>query len=148
MLTGSQQLTIAAGMSFGAALLHIAVIMGGPEWYRFFGAGEGMAKLAEMGSYQPAMMTFCIALILATWGAYGLSGAGLIAQLPLLKLALCLITFVYLARGIAGFVLPFVSEHPAITQNSIMFWMVSSTICTLFGVFYLLGTINRWSALG
>jgi hypothetical protein len=26
-----------------AALLHAAVIAGGPDWYRFFGAGEEMA---------------------------------------------------------------------------------------------------------
>ena len=32
-----------------AALLHIGVIAGGPDWYRFFGAGEGMAILAETG---------------------------------------------------------------------------------------------------
>lgn len=33
---------IAGGLlSAAAALLHIAVIVGGPDWYRFFGAGEG-----------------------------------------------------------------------------------------------------------
>jgi hypothetical protein len=38
-------------LSAAAALLHIAVIVGGAEWYRFFGAGEGMARLAERGGY-------------------------------------------------------------------------------------------------
>ena len=148
MLTGQQQLTIAAGLSFFAALLHIAIIIGGPDWYRFFGAGEGMARLAEMGSYQPAITTLIIAAILFLWGLYGLSGAGVIPPLPLQKLALCTITFIYLARGLAGFILPFVSNHPAISQNSITFWLLSSTVCTLFGGFYLLGIIKRWSALG
>ena len=27
-----------------AALLHVACIVGGPAWYRFFGAGERMAR--------------------------------------------------------------------------------------------------------
>ena len=33
-----------------AALLHLAVIAGGPDWYRFVGAGEEMARMAEQGS--------------------------------------------------------------------------------------------------
>ena len=36
-------------LSAAASLLHLAVIAGGPAWYRFFGAGEGMAQMAERG---------------------------------------------------------------------------------------------------
>ncbi|BDX05153.1 hypothetical protein [Planctobacterium marinum] len=147
-LSGVLLLKIAAGLSFVAAILHIAIIFGGPQWYRFFGAGEGMAKLAEMGSYQPAITTLIIAAILFLWGLYGLSGAGVIPPLPLQKLALCTIAFIYVARGLAGFILPFITNHPAISQNSVTFWLVSSTVCTLFGVFYLLGTVKNWSTLG
>ncbi|MCT7653981.1 hypothetical protein MBH78_02710 [Oceanimonas sp. NS1] len=43
-----------------AALLHLAVIAGGPDWYRFFGAGEQMAKLAEQSSWYPALLTLMI----------------------------------------------------------------------------------------
>ncbi len=146
-MSGSFQLIIAAIFSFVAALLHIAIIFGGAQWYRFFGAGENMAKLAESGSSYPTLVTLAIAIILSIWGLYALSGAGVIFKLPLLKTGLVLITFIYLARGIAGLVLPFVSEHPAITQNSFTFWMVSSVICCLFGVMYLLGTTNSWKHL-
>ena len=38
-----------------AASLHIAIIIGGPEWYRFFGAGERMATLAGQGSLIPTI---------------------------------------------------------------------------------------------
>jgi hypothetical protein len=31
-------------LSLVAALLHIAIIVGGPAWYRFFGAGEALAN--------------------------------------------------------------------------------------------------------
>lgn len=146
-MNGNTQLIIAAMLSFFAALLHLAVILGGPDWYRSFGAGEGMAKLAESGSHYPTFITLAIASVLATWGLYALSGAGVIFRLPLLKLALALISFIYLVRGLAGLILPFVSDHPAIAQNSIGFWLVSSVICLLFGVFYLLGTINNWKLL-
>ena len=40
---------IAAGV-VGAALLHLACIIGGPAWYRFLGAGERMARLGATGS--------------------------------------------------------------------------------------------------
>lgn len=106
-----------------------------------------MVVLAEKGSMQPTLITLGIAALLFSWGLYGLSGAGLIFKLPLLRLALLVITFIYLARGLLGFVLPFVSSHPSITQNSVSFWLVSSLICSVFGLFYLLGTINSWSQL-
>ncbi len=36
-------LKVAGILSFVTSVLHIAIIIGGPEWYRFFGAGEGAA---------------------------------------------------------------------------------------------------------
>ena len=61
-----------------AALLHIAIIIGGPQWYRFFGAGEELALMAEKGSWYPAVLTFGIAVVLLLWALYAFSGAGLI----------------------------------------------------------------------
>ena len=146
-MSGNLQLISAAVLSFVASLLHVAVVFGGPSWYRFFGAGEGMAALAEKGCIHPALITLGIAAILFVWGLYALSGAQFILKLPFLKWALSGITFIYLARGFAGLVLPFVSSHPSITQNSVTFWLVSSLICCVFGLFYLLGTINSWAEL-
>jgi hypothetical protein len=146
-MKGRSQLLVAAVLSFVASLLHLAIIFGGSNWYRFFGAGEGMAKLAESGSSQPTIITLCIAGVLGVWGLYALSGAGVISKLPLLKPALILITFVYLLRGLAGLILPFITNHPAIAQNSLTFWLVSSTICLAFGLFYLFGIINSWQRL-
>jgi putative oxidoreductase len=146
-MNGSTQLKIAAFLSFIAALLHVAIIFGGPEWYRFFGAGEGMAQLAESGSTEPTVITFSIAIVLTVWGLYALSGAGVVPKLPLLKLALCLISAVFLLRGVAGFILPIFTNHPVIAQNSVTFWLVSSSICCVFGVFYILGTKNNWERM-
>jgi len=146
-MNGSTQLKIAAFLSFIAALLHVAIIFGGPEWYRFFGAGEGMAKLAESGSTEPTVITFSISVVLTVWGLYALSGAGVVLKLPLLKLALCLISAVFLLRGVAGFILPIFTNHPVIAQNSVTFWVVSSAICCVIGVFYVLGTKNNWERM-
>lgn len=146
-MTGNPQLLIAAALSFSASVLHVAIVFGGAQWYRFFGAGEAMAKLAESGSYHPAMVTTGIASILFVFGLYALSAAGLISTLPLQKAALTLITLIYLLRGLAGLTLPFISSHPLIAQNSLAFWLSSSSICLVFGLFYLLGTIGSWNRL-
>ncbi len=53
-MKGRALLTVAASLSFIAAALHVAIIFGGGDWYRFFGAGEAMASLAESGSTRRA----------------------------------------------------------------------------------------------
>lgn len=146
-MNGTILLVTAAGFSFTASLLHVAIIFGGANWYRFFGAGENMARLAEGASLYPAIVTFIIASILCIWGLYALSGAGLLPKFPLLKTALVVITSIYLVRGIAGLTLPFIFNHPMFSQNSKTFWLISSLICLLIGLTHLLGTISSWRAL-
>lgn len=51
-------------MSAVAAMLHLGCIVFGAPWYRFFGAGEGMAGLAEAGSVMPAAIAMGIAAVL------------------------------------------------------------------------------------
>lgn len=143
-MNAKKLLMIAACFSFIAAFVHILIIFGGGNWYRFFGAGEQMAQLAESGSIQPIMITLFISLVLFIWGLYALSGSGFIAKLPFLKWALYLISFIYLFRGTAGLVLPFLSNHVAIQQNSLSFWVISSAVCLVIGSFYLFGTLNRF----
>jgi putative oxidoreductase len=109
-------LIIAGLFSFLAACLHIGVVIGGPRWYRFFGAGESMALMAEKGSLKPAVITLTIAIILFLWAFYAWSGAGFFPSMPFLKAALSTITAIYLIRGLVGIVAPFVSNHPQIKK--------------------------------
>ncbi len=140
-------LMIAGVFSFIASALHIGIVIGGPEWYRFFGAGERMAQMAEKSAWQPALITISIAIVLALWGAYAWSGSGILPKLPFLKFGLVVITGIYLTRGIVGIVAPFVTDHPQITQNSQSFWIWSSLICLGFGLVHLLGIYDRWQQL-
>ena len=137
-------LKLAGMLSFLASAMHLAIIVGGPSWYRFFGAGEGMATLAEQGLWQPTIITLSISAVLAIWGAYAWSAAGFFPELPLLKLALVLITLVYLLRGALGLFAPLVSDHPQITQNSPSFWIWSSLVCLAFGLVHLKGLMDKW----
>lgn len=137
-------LKIAGACNFFASVIHLAVIIGGPSWYRFFGAGEHMAMMAEKGMYQPIFITLFISVVLAAWGAYAWSAAGIFPKFPLLKTALILVTLVYLLRGVLGLLAPFISDHPQITQNSTGFWIWSSIICLVFGLIHLKGVIDKW----
>jgi putative oxidoreductase len=140
-------LIIAGSLSLLAAALHIGVIIGGPGWYRFFGAGEAMALMAETGSLIPTFVTLGITIILIIWGCYALSGAGLLPSMPLLKLALSTITAIYLTRGFGGLIAPFVTNHPQVKQNSISFWVWSSAICLVIGAFHLIGLVSTWPTI-
>lgn len=88
-----------------------------------------------------AALSAIAALVLFIWSLYALSGAGLIAPLPLLRPALFIITFIYLLRGVAG---PFALRD---TGRSQRFIVVSSLICLGFGLVHLLGMTQRWGAL-
>jgi hypothetical protein len=137
---GSGFLILAAALSALAALAHVGIVVGGPAWYRFFGAGEGMARLAESGSWYPALITFGIAGVLSLWSACALSAAGVLSTLPFLRTVLVLITAVYLLRGVAGFVLASVAPG----GNSPAFWVWSSIICLFVGAVHAIGLAKRW----
>jgi hypothetical protein len=121
-------------------LLHIGVIVGGPDWYRFFGAGEPLALAAERGSWIPHLVTTGIAAVLAIWAAYAFSGAGLIRRLPLLRTGLVVISAIYLARGAMIF-MPDTFNRPDLSPE-FMLW--SSLIVLVYGLIYAVGTWRAW----
>jgi hypothetical protein len=139
---GTSWLTAAALLSAIAALLHLAVIAGGPDWYRFFGAGEEMARMAERGSARPALITLGIAAVLAAWSAYALAGAGRIRRLPLMRTALVAISAIYLLRGLV--LVPALAINPG-AVDAFMLW--SSLIVLAYGIAYAVGTLRAWPAL-
>lgn len=131
------------GLSAIAAALHLAIIAGGPDWYRFFGAGEGMARAAERGDLAPTLITLGLAAVLAVWAAYAFAGAGLLPRLPLMRTALVLITAVYLLRGLV--LLPVLLLKPQLVDA---FAVWSSLIVLVYGAAYALGTRRAWAGLG
>lgn len=135
-------LIVGGVLSAAASALHLAVIVGGPDWYRFFGAGEGMARMAEQGSWTPVVITLGIAGVLAVWAAYAFSGAGLIPRLPLLRTALVLISAVYLLRGLV--LIPAFAVNPGGVQPFIL-W--SSLIVLVYGLAYGIGIWTAWPTL-
>ena len=136
-MTRSSWLIVAGSLSWLAALLHIAVIVGGAQWYRFFGAGETLADLAAQGSWLPDGLTFFIALVLFVWGLYAFSGAGKIRRIPFLHLGLIAITLVYGVRGLGVFpAMIFVED----LRTPFFVW--SSLICCVYALAYGMGTFQ------
>jgi hypothetical protein len=76
-----------AGITTSAgAVLHIAILFGGPDWYAFFGAPQGLVDMARAGNICAPISCLVIAAFLALLAAYAFSGAGLIRHLPHLRL--------------------------------------------------------------
>jgi hypothetical protein len=134
---------LAAGwMSMAASLLHIACIIGGPDWYRFFGAGEELARAAERGSFVPAVLTFGIATILAVWALFAFGAAGIGWRPPLARTALIAIATVLLARAALAFV-------PSVwaPEQTLAFIATTSGICFVMGACFAIGTWLSWPQL-
>ncbi len=146
-------LLIGGVLSLVASALHIGVIIGGPDWLRFFGAGEPMARMAENGSWYPGLVTGFIAVALMVIGTYALvaatggsaGGSPLGTQalpLPFVKWVVLAITGVYLLRGLV--LVPmyfFVPEQ----VNSFALW--SSGIVLTLGIFHGVGLSQVWKFL-
>ncbi len=126
-------------MSLGQAALGII-----PEWSAAFGAPEALLS-------NPLLLllsSLAVAVILAVMGLYGLSGAGVIRRLPLLRLGLLGIGLGFTLYGInlipmllvvAG-VVPAPGAVPL--RNVILFAML-----LLAGVLYLAGLAAGWKRL-
>lgn len=145
MRTRARLLLIGGVATAAASLLHVGIILGGPAWYRFFGAGRRMARMAERGLVYPHIVTAGIALILGVWALYAFSGAGVIRRLPALRLVLGLIAAVYLLRGIFGVPAVLLVDDPYTNElkGRMTFMMLSSAVCVCLGVCYAMGAASR-----
>ena len=136
-------LLIGGGLTALASLLHVAIILSGPSWYRFFGAGERMARLASRGAVYPTVLTAAIAVVLGIWSLYAYSGAGLIRRLPLLRPTLAAIAAVYFIRGIIGVPAVLLIDTPYALELRArpVFMLSTSLICCALGSCYAAGAL-------
>jgi hypothetical protein len=129
-------LILAGVLSFCAAIFQ-AVIAFVPEWSAAFGSGDALA------SNPPLLLTLglLVALGLVIFGLYGLSGAGVIRRLPLLRLGLLVIGFLYFLVGINFIfqvlavlgILPSTQPVP-IYQSLVSFGALVASLAYLIGV--------------
>ncbi len=119
------------------ALLHVALAIR-PQAYRYCGADE-LAQLHEQGSPFTVLVTIGLALMFAAWGAYALSGAGVIGQLPWLRTVLIATGVIYILRS-----LMLTSELVEFLKSGHSFrFVVFSTGSLAIGLLYLVGSLAR-----
>ncbi|WP_394147475.1 hypothetical protein [Shewanella atlantica] len=135
-------LKFAGSMTAIASFLHVLIIFGGADWYRFFGAGEGMARLSEQGELYPTIVTSGIVFVLAIWSIYAFSGAGIITRLPFTKTVLSLVSLVFLARGFLAIPLVLNSDSLYMQElaEKMTFMVTTSLVCIILGAAYAVGT--------
>ena len=120
--TPNLALLIAGSLTAMIAIVHLGCVVIGPSCYRFLGAGEQMAVLAENGHWYPPVITIAIAGVLFIWALYAYSAAGTFLPLPFTRNVLVMITSVYLLRGVAF--QPLMAYFPG---NSRTFWIWTSS---------------------
>ena len=138
---------IAGGIfSLIAALLHVAIIVSGvfgnAEWYRTFGAPADMVAGVEQGRWAPHLATLGVAALLTLAAAYAFSGARRIGRMPLIRLALTVVSAAYMARGLL--LLPIAVTVPY-EDAKFDYW--SSLIVLMVGICYVIGTTQSWRYL-
>jgi hypothetical protein len=134
---GRVLLLVAAGCSAAAALLHLAILLAGPPWYRWFGAPSLATQIESGSTLGPTLLTLAVAAVLVVWAMYGLSGAGVIRRLPLLTVGLYVIAAIYVLRGVQVVV-----EVPAALQGQLPArFPIFSAFSAVAGTAYLAGTL-------
>ena len=127
------------------AVLHIAIPFGGPDWYAFFGAPQGLVDMARAGNIRAPISCLVIAAFLALLAAYAFSGAGVIRRMPFLRLGLAFIAAMLILRGVLF--VPLILWRPGILSRICecrsvdAFIIGTSVLCLAMGVSYALGAL-------
>ena len=137
-ISGGTLLLVAAGCSGFVTLLHVAIAVFGPPWYRYFGAPSLAARIEAGAALVPILLTVAVAALVALWACYALSGAGAIRRLPLLRPGLFAIAGIYLLRGVQV-----VPEAGAVARGALpVRFAVFSAFSAFAGVVYLWGVLR------
>ncbi len=100
MKTKNVMLLFAGILSFGVAIFQLVISIV-PKWSAYFGAGDALVSKPLLLLGAGLVMT----VVFVIFGLYGLSGAGMIRRLPLLRLGIFVIGCLYLYRS-----LPFILQ--------------------------------------
>ncbi len=133
------------GIACGAAgLLHFAIIAGGAQWYRYFGAGEEAALLAAQGAIGNTLRTAGIAVVLLLFGFYAVDIARGGRRLPWRRTILAGVATVFVLRGLLGIPLVLLGTGPYLDElrQRMGFVVSTSAVALAIGLCYLHGVIR------
>jgi hypothetical protein len=90
----------AASILLAGALLHIAVLIGGPTWVAFVGAPPAVVESAARGTWLAPLSTLGIAALLGILGIFALSAAGTLRRFALAAPVLAVFAAIFVVRGL------------------------------------------------
>jgi len=130
------------------ALLHLAIPFGGPAWYAFTGAPQGLVVMAEAGLARPVVSCVVIAFLLCIFAVYAFSALGFMRRLPAVRLVLGTVGLGLLVRAVWFPYLaasnPFALGRFCGRCGSLNWFVVaSSALCLLIGVGFMLGALHQ-----
>jgi hypothetical protein len=146
-------LLASAWLCLAGALVHLAIPLGGPAWYDFFGAPPALGQMAARGLARPAITCVLIAAVLCLFAAYAFAGLGMLRRLPSLRWVLAAIGVLLLLRA-AGFVaMAFFAPGELARvcgrcEGPNRFVLATSTLCLFVGVGYVLGAREHFRRRG
>ncbi|MES2038472.1 MAG: hypothetical protein V4495_11570 [Pseudomonadota bacterium] len=125
------------------ALLHLAAIVGGPDWYAYIGAPDAIVAMARAGKRYPIVVCIIIAIFLSVCAAFVFSGAGLIRRLPFTRTLLALMACGLIVRGVSFVPLVIWKPEALASVTSIhsvnALLLITSAICLATGLGIALG---------
>jgi hypothetical protein len=130
------------------ALLHLAIPLGGPAWYSFAGAPQGLVAMAQAGLPRPAVSCIVIACLLGAFAVYAFSALGLLRHLPAMRPVLGLIGAGLALRGLW---FPVLALHDPLSLVRLCgrcgglntFVVATSALCLSIGIGFLLGALSQ-----
>ncbi|MFR9165927.1 MAG: hypothetical protein ACLVKO_06820 [Dysgonomonas sp.] len=132
-------LKLGAYINFLIAAAHIIGLFWAQQMFDYTGIGEQMRENAAIHPLLPYIITVFTAIFFFIFGLYGLSGAGKIRKLPLLKTGVFTIAGIYLIRGLVGCIIN-IGFETTFQWHHLLFSLFALGI----GLLYLLGGLNKW----
>lgn len=130
------------------ALLHLAIPLGGPSWYYFVGAPQGLVAMAKAGLARPAVTCIIIACVLCIFAVYAFSALGFVRRLPAVRFVLGIVGLGLVVRAL-WFPILAASNPSALGQfcgrcgSFNGFVVASSALCLFIGVGFVLGAVRQ-----
>lgn len=136
------------GLCAVGALLHLAIPLGGPAWYSFVGAPQGLVAMAQAGLARPIISCIVIACLLGAFTAYAFSALGFVRHLPATRPVLGIIGVGLSVRGLWFPVLALqdpssLGRFCGRCSSLNAFVIETSALCLFIGVGYLLGALRQ-----
>ena len=123
------------------AIAHLVGLIWAKQMFAVTGISEDMNELSQINASFPYLLTVFGAIVFFVFGLYGLSADGKFKKLPLLKLGIFAIAYIYILRGV-GELIYGIPRQQALPLAETIYSLVALGI----GFLYLVGGLKKWNS--